>query len=174
MSTQRSTERIGYLVDRETQAIRSVLRLVPKERRASVEKSLSNLLDIPGRLAREQTIPALKSAADRRASALGLARPVRTVAPTAGPQTEAAARIVVKRKRLGPIPMDDLPVEQWEGYPYSSWALVPVTALYWCDGSRNLAEVVRLTSLEHDTTGFDFVGYFRFLAKHGYVELRER
>jgi hypothetical protein len=70
--------------------------------------------------------------------------------------------------------LDDLPVEQWEGYPYGSWALVPVTSLYWCDGRRNLAEVIRLTGLEHDTAGFDFIGYFRFLARHGYVDLTER
>ena len=81
---------------------------------------------------------------------------------------------MVKRKRFGTLPLDDLPVEQWEGYPYASWDLVPVTALYWCDGRRNLAEVIRLTRMEHDAGGFDFTGYFRFLAKHGYVELVSR
>ena len=45
--------------------------------------------------------------------------------------------------------------------------------LYWCDGRRNLAEVIRLTRLELGPTEFDFVGYFRFLARHGYVEISE-
>jgi hypothetical protein len=47
---------------------------------------------------------------------------------------------------------------------------VPVSALYWCDGKRNLAEVIRLTELEMGPQQFDFVGYFKFLEKHGYVE----
>jgi hypothetical protein len=30
--------------------------------------------------------------------------------------------------------------------------------------------VIRLVELEQGSLDFDFVGYFRFLAKHGYVE----
>jgi len=45
-----------------------------------------------------------------------------------------------------------------------------VKALYWCDGHRTLAEVIRLTRLEVGPTEFDFVAYFRFLEKNGYVE----
>jgi hypothetical protein len=47
---------------------------------------------------------------------------------------------------------------------------VPTSALYWCDGKRNLAEVIRLTELEMGPQTFDFTGYFKFLEKHGYVE----
>jgi hypothetical protein len=47
---------------------------------------------------------------------------------------------------------------------------VPIRALYWCDGQRNLAEVARLTRLELGPSDFDFVGYFRFLERRGYVE----
>jgi hypothetical protein len=48
---------------------------------------------------------------------------------------------------------------------------VAIRALYWCDGKRDLAEVIRLTRHELGTVDFDFVGYFRFLASRGYVEL---
>ena len=48
---------------------------------------------------------------------------------------------------------------------------LPTIALYWCEGHRNLAEVIRRTRLELGPTDFDFVGYFRFLASHGYVEI---
>jgi hypothetical protein len=41
--------------------------------------------------------------------------------------------------------------------------------LYWCDGKRPLDEVIRLTGLELGPDKFDWVGYFRFLDKHGYV-----
>jgi hypothetical protein len=47
---------------------------------------------------------------------------------------------------------------------------VSVSALYWCDGTRTLAEVIRLTELEMGPQTFNFVGYFKFLEKHGYVE----
>ena len=76
----------------------------------------------------------------------------------------------MKRKRPGVIPLDDLPQDQWDGYPSGAWATVPTLALYWCDGKRNLAEVIQLTKLEAGPTSFDFVGYFRFLERHGYVE----
>jgi hypothetical protein len=47
---------------------------------------------------------------------------------------------------------------------------VPTIALYWCDGHRNLAEVIQLTRMELGPSDFDFVGYFRFLRKKGYVD----
>lgn len=94
-------------------------------------------------------------------------RKVRIPPPPADPE---AARIVVRRKWPGTIPLDDLPKDQWEGYPSGAWAKEPTVALYWCDGKRNLAEVIRLTRLEVGPSKFDFVGYFRFLEKHGYVE----
>ena len=44
-------------------------------------------------------------------------------------------------------------------------------ALYWCDGKRNLSEVIHLTEMEMGRrSDFDFVGYFRFLKQHGYVD----
>lgn len=68
--------------------------------------------------------------------------------------------------------MDDLPVDQREGYPASSFWGPTVSALYWCDGKRNLAEVIKLTTLEMglQTQSFDWVGYFRFLQRNGYVD----
>ena len=68
------------------------------------------------------------------------------------------------------ITLDDLPREQREGFPAASFWGPPVSALYWCDGKRNLAEVIRLTELEMGPQQLDFVGYFKFLERHGYVE----
>jgi hypothetical protein len=81
--------------------------------------------------------------------------------------------IVVRRKRFGTIPLDDMPEDKREGYPSGAWATVPTIALFWCDGKRDLSEVIRLTELELGPQKFDFVGYFRFLAKHGYVDIVE-
>jgi hypothetical protein len=107
---------------------------------------------------------------DARARALGIDTAVKP-AEDRDQQLAAAAKLVVKRKRFGTLPLDDLAHDQWEAYPSGAWAAVPTIALYWCDGRRNLAEVIRLTRLELGPTEFDFVGYFRFLARHGYIEL---
>jgi len=81
-----------------------------------------------------------------------------------------AARIVVKRKRFGTIPLDDIHPDDREGFPSGAWDGTVIAALYWCDGHRNLAEVIRLTRLELGADKFDFVGYFKFLERRGYVE----
>ncbi len=108
----------------------------------------------------------LDRAVQARAAALGLDK-IRPIAPQPKPEAE---RIIVRRKRMGTLPLDDLPQAQREGYPAASFWGVPTAALYWCDGKRNLAEVIRLTELEMGPQQFDFVGYFKFLQKHGYVD----
>ena len=46
-----------------------------------------------------------------------------------------------------------------------------MAALYWCDGKRNLAEVIQNTEMElGPQNNFDWVGYFKFLQRHGYVD----
>ena len=94
----------------------------------------------------------------------------RRIEPLAPPKNPEAEKIVVRRKRMGTITLDDLAPDKREGFPAASFWGPPVSALYWCDGKRNLAEVIRLTELEMGPQQFDFVGYFRFLEKHGYVE----
>ena len=147
-----SGELIEYTLDRQLRAVRSAWNL---------EKESAALLAFA-----EQQKERLQLAAHERATELGLP-PVQAVAPL--PNREAQ-KIVVRRKRFGTITLDDLPHEEREGYPAASFWSVPVSALYWCDGKRNLAEVIRLTHLEMGPQDFDFVGYFKFLQKHGYVE----
>lgn len=150
-------ERTDYEVERGERAIRSVIRLAPEEHRTALLNSLHPLcerLEAFGNIQKER----LRSAG------------IQPQPLAAGPPQRDASHIIVKRKRPGTIPLDDLPQDQWEGYPSGAWATVPILALYWCDGKRNLAEVIRLTRLEAGPTTFDFIGYFRFLERHGYVE----
>jgi hypothetical protein len=145
-------ERVGYSLDRESQAVRSAWDL---------QEGLADLAAFA-----QQQNRRLERAVRERATALGLG----PIQPLASPRNPEAEKIVVRRKRMGTITLDDLPREQRENYPAASFWGVPVSALYWCDGKRNLAEVIRLTELEMGPQQFDFVGYFRFLEKHGYVE----
>jgi hypothetical protein len=165
---QDAIDRIAYSVDRETQSVLSVLRLVPEQRRGEAAKTLAFLVDGLRRFGEEQTGRA-RHAIDRRALELGLKTPVKPIAAS-DPQLKEAAKIVVRRKRFGTLPLDEIPPDQREGYPSGAWEGVPTIALYWCDGHRNLAEVIHLTRMELGPTDFDFGGYFRFLRKKGYVD----
>jgi len=163
-----AVDHVTYSVGRESQAVLSVLGLVPESDQKDAAASLARMIEGLRRFGEEET-SRVRRAINRRARELGLQAPVQ---PIALPDTlrDKAARIVVKRKRFGTLPLDDLPTDQREGYPSGAWESIPITALYWCDGRRSLAEVIHLTRMELGPTDFDFIGYFRFLRKHGYVD----
>jgi hypothetical protein len=162
--------RIAYTADRDQDAVLSTLRLAPPDRRDTIRSALDPLLKTIQRFAIDQS-DRLQQAADRRALRIGAAAPVKALAPPADPRRAEASQIVVRRKRPGTITLDDLPAEKREGFPSGAWDVPLIAALNWCDGKRNLAEVIRLTELEQGPINFDFVGYFKFLARHGYVEI---
>jgi hypothetical protein len=147
-----SQERMDYALGRESQAVRSAWDL---------KEGLSELSSF----SQHQKARLQRSVRDR-AAALGLG----SVAPVAPVRNPEAAKIVVRRKRMGNIPLDNLPRDKREGFPAASFWGVPMAALHWCDGKRSLEEVIRLTELEMGPQKFDFVAYFKFLEKHGYVE----
>jgi hypothetical protein len=159
-------EKTAYDVDRESQAVLSVTRLSPK---IAARPELAGLVSNLAQFGKQQSSE-LRTAANRRAGELGLSVPIEPLPAPPDPQLVEAAKIVVHRKRFGTIPLDEIAPDQREGQPSGAWATVPAIALYWCDGKRNLAEVIRLTRLELGPSQFDFVSYFRFLKKHGYVE----
>ena len=165
---QDALDHVSYSVGRESQAVLSVHRLVPELNQKDAAASLAPMIEGLRRFGEEQT-SRVRRAIDRRARELGFQAPVQPIA-VLDTQRDKAARIVVKRKRFGTLPLDDMPTDQREGYPSGAWDSIPITALYWCDGHRNLAEVIHLTRMELGPTDFDFVGYFRFLKKHGYVD----
>jgi len=161
-------DKINYSAGRQTQALYSVLRLVPEDRREKARASLDPLNQQLAQFARGQS-ERVRAAVESRARSLGSATPVKP-ATAANSPAAIAATIVVKRKRFGTIPLDQIPPDQWGGYPSGAWDLIPITALYWCDGQRNLQEVIHLTRMEQGPSDFDFVGYFRFLRDHGFVD----
>ncbi len=165
---QDAVDRLTYSVDRESQAVLSVLRLVPKAEQEGAAERLDSMIESLRGFGEEQT-NRVRRAIDNRARELALHAPVEPISVTDSLANQAS-RIVVRRKRFGTLPLDDLPTDQREGYPSGAWESIPTTALYWCDGHRNLKEVIHLTRMELGPTDFDFIGYFRFLRKHGYVD----
>jgi len=161
-------QKTDYLVGREVQAVNSVQRLVPESDRAALETSVAPAAARLRQFGDNQSLR-IETAARARAGALGIASAIQP-SEASEPNASAASSIVVKRLRFGTIPLDDLHPDQREGYPSGAWDVPVITALYWCDGQRTLADVIRLTRMELGPTEFDFVGYFRFLRKHRYVE----
>jgi hypothetical protein len=147
-------DRIHYQLEREREAVQSISRIAPE---AELEPSLRRLSRFAeGQIARLRDVAGVEP---------------KSPAPDA--QLRAGKGLVVKRKRFGTLPLDDLPQAEREGYPNGAWSPVAIAALYWCDGRRDLAEVIRLTRHELGPSKFDFAGYFQFLARHGYVELNQ-
>jgi hypothetical protein len=165
-------EQIAYNEERDEAAVVSTLRLAAPAAREELRASLAPALD-KVRQAAAQERAKLNEAVERRAAALGMATPVKPAVEAEDARMAEAARIIVKRKRFGTITLDDLPRDQWEGQHSAAWDATLQTAQFWCDGNRNLAEVIRRTTLERGTLRTDLVSWFRFLAKKGYVELVE-
>jgi Predicted aminopeptidases len=152
---RRSREQIQYAIGRERQAVLSVLRLVSESEREALRRKLA------------PAVERLQQFGNLQASRLPASQP-------ADPGNHEGGTIIVKRKRFGTLPLDDIPHEQWEGQPSGAWAAIPTIALYWCDGQRTLTEVEQLTKFELGDTDFDFVSYFRFLKQHGYVDFVQK
>ena len=161
---------VEFNAARDREAVLSTLRLASEATRDKVRQQVELSLEDIARVADEQKLR-VERAANDRAQALGAAVPVQPTAPPITPARREAAQIVVRRKRFGPVTLDDLPLDEREGYPGFGGNPSPLPLVLWCDGKRNLAEVIRLYELENGATDFDFVGYFRFLAKHGYIDL---
>jgi Peptidase family M28 len=161
-------EKIHYTVTTQKQAVLSVVQLVPDSRRQELRDFVLPFADQLGRFGEQQS-ETLRRVAGLQAKLLGLALPVR---PMAVLESEDAvdSGIIVKRLRFGTIPLDQISPPDRRGYPSGAWDLVPIIALYWCDGHRNLAQVKRLTEMELGPSKFDFVGYFRFLRDQGFVQ----
>lgn len=162
--------RIKYNADRDEGAIVSSLRLVAPENREKIRASLDPSLKSIRRFADEQS-ERLQQAANLRAGELKAAVPVKAEGPAADPRRAEASTFIVRRKKFGPVTLDDLPLDQREGFPGFAAQPAPLRLLYWADGKRTAAEIIRLVELEQGPMDFDFVGYYKMLAKHGYVDI---
>jgi hypothetical protein len=146
------TARVDYNLMRETKAVKQA---------ANLPQGLIGLATFAG-MQKER----IENAVQQRAAELHL----ETIQPSVPRLNPEAEKIIVRRKKMGTITMDDIAVGHREGYPASSFWGPTTAALYWCDGKRNVAEVIKLTELETGESNLDWVSYFKFLQKHGYVE----
>ncbi len=167
------TKSIGFTTKQQAQALASILRVAEPTRRAEAERTLApytrNIEDL-GRLMTAQFETALRD----RATSLSM-RPV-TPPKATNPRDSEAATLYPKATRIGTLTLEGIPPEEWRGltgpprwWSPRNWA---GASYWWCDGSRSLSEIRELVELEAGASaaGFDFVGYYRFLEKHGLVD----
>ena len=167
------TKSIGFVTRLQSQAIASILRVAEPARRTEAEKTLAhytkNIEDLGRRLTTQ-----FEAAVLGRAASLS-SRPVK---PSKAPSQRdmEAASIYPKATRIGTLTLEGIPPEEWRNLTGSprwwstrNWA---AASYWWCDGARSLNEIRELVELEAgaSASGFDFVGYYRFLEKHGLVE----
>src|ERR1035437_425245 len=109
--------KINYNADRDEQVILSTLRLVPPDRRDAIRAaSLDPILKVVRGFAAEQS-ERLQLAANQRATELKAPVPVKAIVPPADPRRAEAATMIVTRKKFGPVTLDDLPLDQRQGFP---------------------------------------------------------
>jgi len=83
---------------------------------------------------------------------------------------DEAAQLAPVRKCAAPLTFGRIPPAERE-FPSPLWNGKLNSALYWCDGERSIREVEHLVLMEHgELPKVDLLAWFKFLARHGYVE----
>jgi hypothetical protein len=75
------------------------------------------------------------------------------------------------RSFWGAPTFDNIPPADRDGFTDPRWAMLYVTASYWADGRRSLAEIAALVSTEFDKPMKDLPAFFRVLERGNLVRL---
>ena len=81
-------------------------------------------------------------------------------------------RTVPARKYWGAPTFDEIPMDRREGLADPRWTMPLVTASYWADGRRTVAEIAALVRTEFDTPMEDLLKFFRVLERGGLVTMK--
>jgi len=163
---------LGYLAERQAEAVESVMRLVSGEARASTRSYLRALQREVRRAGKEE-----EASLARRAG-----KPGHTPAPQ--PCECVLEGIRPRRLVLGPVCFDRVPAEEQLRHGSPRWSAEALSVLGWCDGRTSLSEAARRAAREHradrtlradelakriDPAAASLRDYFEFLRKYGYV-----
>jgi len=158
-------EHIAYLLERQIEAVNSVKRLLSQDETERINGLLAELSH------------QLRETADGELRRLNEHPGITTSPPKIQerqrPLTEnekKAAKMIPQRKFVGTVTYDDLPDELRLQKSSPRWWGELGCALYWCDGKRNLLEIVDLVKHELGRK-IDLVEEFEFLAEHGYISI---
>ena len=166
---RQTSRRLGYVADRGRQALGSCARLGSSPDAAAALAGYDRQLDAE----LERRLLSIERRLAVRAGA-GWSRP--GPAPLSRAEQEAA-RMAPRRTAPGGLSLGRLPRDAWPEAARIThgenprWSKALSCALYWADGQRSMLEVRQRLEQELGPLDFDLFEYFRFLARHGYMEL---
>jgi len=88
------------------------------------------------------------------------------------PKMTAAKKIVPVRLIFGPPSYDNLPSALKIKHRISKWSPRLLCALFWCDGKRNLYEVIQQVKHEKGVEHEALLDIFKVLEKHHYLKFK--
>jgi hypothetical protein len=167
-------EALAHCRDVIGERVRSAQKLAAHAERKEFRGALRPMISLVKKQARlEESY--LQRLAARLAAESGEERP-RPEPPVRPKWWAEASRLVPIRKVPGSITLDSIPYGKREGFTSPRWSGFLTSILFRCDGRRNLAEAYRLGLQDVGKpdmgNDFDALAYFRFLERHGLVELK--
>ncbi len=164
----RAEEKLDYTAWWRTNEVYSARRLIddPSEKRC--RKALSALKKYLRGASKREGLRLEKLGK----AAAGVGKLPKRVRPEPSEKMAGAASAIPVRNFYGSATLDPIVPEERDGRSSPRWDSVVNGALYWCDGKRTLAEVIRLTRLQTGEGGDELVDWFAFFADHGMVELK--
>jgi len=164
-------ESIEYHAGLQQQALSSIERLLADEHKADARGKIKRLNDDIGdfgKLCAAQFKGFVEAIAKDHGIKIVKYRPSKTAV--------GGEKLYPKATRLGTLTFEGIPTEEWNGVwgsqRWFSERNIQCAAYWWADGTNTVPEIARRVRLgaERSVDNFDFVSYFRFLEKHGYVE----
>ncbi|GAI82945.1 unnamed protein product [marine sediment metagenome] len=164
---------IEYYTSLQKQALTSIERIVSKDNKSGARKHLSNYIkkmDEFGNLMAKHFCDTVEEKAKEKSIE------IIPCIKKEGTWESKAKKIIPKRKEIGTLMLDGIPVEEWKEvkenprwWEPANWASA---SYWWCDGKRNLKEIKELLELEAGVPveNFDLIVYYTFLEKYGLVE----
>jgi aminopeptidase-like protein len=174
---RRLRDRVEYWIDRSIEAVRSVKRLEPNDKRLNLAvEDLVAELETTTKSERQRAEATIRQMAEAKQWSLKPKKRRLT-------QLEKeASNIVPVRKYRGPVStrhwVGKLSAEEREdfyqfGKAHKEASGLETLAVYWSDGKRSLLEVASLVEQESGRHDLVYIlGYFRFLERMGLIVLR--
>lgn len=165
-------KKLDYLAERDSNAIKSILKLAGDDEAASkhimlvqerLKRAVGNCKQSIG-----QSMEAYASYYD-----VSIEHKPESEPPRAG--EEKAGNIIPRRKVKGPLTFVTLPEESKKDHEEVRKG-IPGSFIFWMDGNRNLLEISELLEQENDQD-IDLervIRYCEFLNKHSYIEITTR
>ncbi len=164
---------IEYYTGLQKEAVNSIARLVPPDKKKETlnyAAMYNKKLDEFGKMMVRQ----FREAVGKKSSSESIK--IVKYKKEEGAWEKEAAAIIPKRKIVGTMTLEPIPVDEWveatsspRWWSARNWASA---SYFWCDGKRNLNEIKELVELEAGAPvrNFDLIKYYKFLEKFDMVE----